>query len=922
MDRKSKLRSPSKQPISRAPDDLLVSGALQVDLADQRVTIDGEHIALPPKVYELLLLLLSQPQRVHTREALFEKLWPQSVLLDANLTTAVSQLRKALTDPLREHLRTLPRVGYSWDAEVLRLPRQREVAAASAETTDTLRQDPMPQPPPNSGTGWLRPRWSRVGAIAIVIALAMAILLALSRHPAKHERLAVLLDEVEIVEGEVPRAWMGRMIADSLRQYLQLSPKVRVLTTEDSVGVIASNRTLGAADGADFRLHVRLVPSSREPGRMEMRASLLSAEGPLRDWRIAVADNGVIPASRQLAQQVLVALTGDTARVQASAIAPAALRAYEAGMRADDMKRPDEARASYERAIELSPGFTAARMRLAKALNRLGHADLAAAQWQVAAEAEDLGPEAQGEAKARSLDLSGRLAEAAAIHEALALRFPDEPMHRISAIDALIRHGGDSLDRAERALAGYDRSRASVSTQVRLSMLDARMHKARGHGDAEFQAYRRVAELSEAAGISIFLADAQANLGMAHRRRGEIAQARAAFAKSAAAFRAVGSEAYAQAAELNALLLSTKPLNRDESRQRADVLTQFAVRAAAAGNSTFAGQALDAAAIDWLAADRPDDARQSAERAAELLLNAEPAIRVAPSLTLAWIEIREGDAQAALRRMRQLGPTRGSPQDADLRILRVQAWLALGQPLRAQAEIDEARRSWSTLGVPAMQTSKLDCAEAGVVSMRGRTRPGKPTLTSCGRDRVGSFELFRAQAELSALGGDVTAMRRAVRGWAEAIERLGESGVRDVARIDLAWFRLEHGDAVGAESLLRELDADDLAGLPPPAAARYWLSVAVLAARTMKRPAYREALARGDRALGDAPGILRREYALLRLAERGPADRAALVIQRREAETAGLGMLAARARRLEARWQDSADAWADAEWWSASTALR
>src|SRR5207245_10816299 len=54
------------------------------------------------------------------RETLIGALWPDVIVEDANLTVAVSQLRKALNQngEKREFIETIPRVGYRFVADV------------------------------------------------------------------------------------------------------------------------------------------------------------------------------------------------------------------------------------------------------------------------------------------------------------------------------------------------------------------------------------------------------------------------------------------------------------------------------------------------------------------------------------------------------------------------------------------------------------------------------------------------------------------------------------------------------------------------------------------------------------------------------------------------------------------------------------
>mgnify|MGYP002353342285 FL=1 len=75
----------------------LVAGALSVDTATCLATGPGGAIALSPKEYALLELLLRERGRVHTRNALFERLYAgSSTASDKVIEVLVSTLRAKL----------------------------------------------------------------------------------------------------------------------------------------------------------------------------------------------------------------------------------------------------------------------------------------------------------------------------------------------------------------------------------------------------------------------------------------------------------------------------------------------------------------------------------------------------------------------------------------------------------------------------------------------------------------------------------------------------------------------------------------------------------------------------------------------------------------------------------------------------------
>ncbi|HEV8253340.1 MAG TPA: AAA family ATPase [Vicinamibacteria bacterium] len=75
---------------------------------------------IPPRAFDLLLLLVRQPGRVLSKSELMQALWPEVFVEEANLTQHVFTLRKALgVQPSGQpYIETVPRRGYSFTAEV------------------------------------------------------------------------------------------------------------------------------------------------------------------------------------------------------------------------------------------------------------------------------------------------------------------------------------------------------------------------------------------------------------------------------------------------------------------------------------------------------------------------------------------------------------------------------------------------------------------------------------------------------------------------------------------------------------------------------------------------------------------------------------------------------------------------------------
>jgi Tol biopolymer transport system component/DNA-binding winged helix-turn-helix (wHTH) protein len=95
-------------------------GPFRLAAAEHRLYRNGEVITLPPKEFDLLLLLARNPGQVMSRESLIKALWPNTVVEEANLNVHISALRKVLADGAGEqhYIETLPRLGYRFIAPV------------------------------------------------------------------------------------------------------------------------------------------------------------------------------------------------------------------------------------------------------------------------------------------------------------------------------------------------------------------------------------------------------------------------------------------------------------------------------------------------------------------------------------------------------------------------------------------------------------------------------------------------------------------------------------------------------------------------------------------------------------------------------------------------------------------------------------
>ncbi len=102
-------------PVASPP--ILSGGHVQLDPERHEVTVRGEGVALPPKEFELLELLLLRKGRLLTRQFLIEEVWGADYVGDTKtLDVHVKRLRQKLEDDPHEprHLVTVRGLGYKF----------------------------------------------------------------------------------------------------------------------------------------------------------------------------------------------------------------------------------------------------------------------------------------------------------------------------------------------------------------------------------------------------------------------------------------------------------------------------------------------------------------------------------------------------------------------------------------------------------------------------------------------------------------------------------------------------------------------------------------------------------------------------------------------------------------------------------------
>src|SRR5688500_9022472 len=91
-------------------------GSFVLDPEMRELRRRGESIALTPKAFQLLELLVANRPKALSKSALQEQLWPDTFVLEKNLVNLVAEIREALGDNAIDprFVRTVPKFGYAF----------------------------------------------------------------------------------------------------------------------------------------------------------------------------------------------------------------------------------------------------------------------------------------------------------------------------------------------------------------------------------------------------------------------------------------------------------------------------------------------------------------------------------------------------------------------------------------------------------------------------------------------------------------------------------------------------------------------------------------------------------------------------------------------------------------------------------------
>lgn len=109
-------------------------GPFVLDADERLLTLDGSLVQLPPKAFDLLIVLIKNGGHLVRKEEILRTIWPDAEVEEGNITFNISLVRKALSDNATKpsYIETVPKQGYRFIAPV-RLLKEEEARPLTTE---------------------------------------------------------------------------------------------------------------------------------------------------------------------------------------------------------------------------------------------------------------------------------------------------------------------------------------------------------------------------------------------------------------------------------------------------------------------------------------------------------------------------------------------------------------------------------------------------------------------------------------------------------------------------------------------------------------------------------------------------------------------------------------------------------------------
>ena len=614
--------------------------------AERRLSEGGKAIALTPKVFDTLVLLVERAGHVVSKDELMKLLWPRGYVDESNLTKHVWLIRRALGDGEHDSrfIETVPKVGYRFLAPVVigaagpQAPAPAPAANAAealAGASPSTSRAPIPL-----GRALVRRHWLLLtGMAAALLALGIAWRLAagprLAPSPA-HRGRTIAVVGFSNLSRNAKDAWLAPALSEMLGAELSIADDVRVVPDElvrDATSDLSAPAAGGYSASSLARLRQRLDADYAVSGSYLVSGPADNA--PLRvDIALQDTRSGalVTSISHQSPVSALIALAtqaGATLRAKLGVQAPDAQTlgllanaqppnldvARRVGFALDALQHYDAARARDEllEAVAEAPGYAPAYIYLAQAWSALGFHDKAlAAAEQAAQRSANLPPEQRLQTEAVVDAAHGEWSKAAAAWRALSNVRPTSIEYRLQAIDTQIAAGSVAAAQATlHELQGLPEAVGDPRVELAAARVTGELNDPKG-SEQHAAAALRLAQRHDATGL---MADAQLSLAGARTHLNRNEEARVSLLAAIAAYRSIRNPR-GEASARTDLAQALSNLNRHQEA-REEFQRAMELYRSIGDLAGIAAVYRNLCSMLWLAGDR-DGAQAAARNSLEL----------------------------------------------------------------------------------------------------------------------------------------------------------------------------------------------------------------------------------------------------------------------------------------------------------------
>jgi TolB-like protein/DNA-binding winged helix-turn-helix (wHTH) protein/Tfp pilus assembly protein PilF len=273
-------------------------GEFSLDAQARVLRRGSEPVALTPKAFDVLLLLIQSAGKTVSKDELMQAVWPGSFVEESNLTQTIFMVRKALDETTdRRYILTVQSKGYQFLVPVIEAP---VTEAASVKSGDRSKKE-LPVVPSvaregreiqsqthvRSLHGW-RSAVIALAAVALILIAGFTIWPRRSQKPTAEQPARIMLAVLPFqnLTGDVAQDYVSDGLTEEmLTQLGNLNPQRMGVIARTSVMHYKDSHTPLDQIGRELNVQYVLEGSvRRESGRLRITAQLIQVKDQTHVW--------------------------------------------------------------------------------------------------------------------------------------------------------------------------------------------------------------------------------------------------------------------------------------------------------------------------------------------------------------------------------------------------------------------------------------------------------------------------------------------------------------------------------------------------------------------------------------------------------------------------------------------------------------